>query len=69
MRENSGKGDSNTNLLDPTLKEHQAARGKSGEAILRKREGSVAHGGDVAGPASDEPGKRQSAESGPPDKH
>lgn len=69
MRENSGKGDSNTNLLDPTLKEHQAARRKSGEAILKKREGSVVHGGDLAGPGSHEPGKRQSAESGPADKH
>ena len=69
MRENSGKGDSNTNLLDPTLKEHEAARGKSGEALLKKKEGSVAHGGDVAGPASDESGKRQSPAGGPPDKH
>ena len=71
MRENSGKGDSNTNLRDPTLKEHEAARGKSGEALLneKEKEGSVAHGGDVAGPASDEPGKRQSPAGGPPDKH
>lgn len=33
MRSNSGKGKSNNNNLDPTLKEHEAARGKSGEAI------------------------------------
>jgi len=60
MRENSGKGDSNNNLLDPTLKEHEAEKGKSGRA---------AHGGDLAPPNSDEAGKRQSPESGPPDKH
>ena len=35
MRENSGKGDSNTGLLDPTIKEHQAEKGRSGEASLK----------------------------------
>lgn len=34
MRENSGKGDSNTGLLDPTIKEHEEEQGKSGEAPL-----------------------------------
>ena len=34
MRENSGKGDSHTGLLDPTTKEHEAEKGKSGEAML-----------------------------------
>ena len=60
MRENSGQGDSTTNLRDPTLKEHEAEKGKSGRA---------AHGGDVAPPNSDDAGARQSPESGPPDKH
>lgn len=36
MRSNSGSGKSNNNLHDRTLKEHEAARGKSGEAILDK---------------------------------
>ena len=34
MRENSGKGDSNTGLLDPTTKEHEKQKGRSGEAPL-----------------------------------
>lgn len=34
MRENSGKGDSNTGLLDPTIKEHEAEKGRSGQAPL-----------------------------------
>lgn len=34
MRENSGKGDSNTGLLDPTIKEHEADKGRSGQAAL-----------------------------------
>lgn len=41
MRENSGKGDSHTGLLDPTMKERGAAKGRSGQAMLkRKRAGS-----------------------------
>ena len=60
MRENSGKGDSTNNLRDPTLKEHEAEKGKSGEA---------AHGGDLAPAGIEDEGKRQSPESGPPDKH
>ena len=40
MRENSGKGDSNTGLRDPTMKEREAAKGRSGQASLRgKRTG------------------------------
>jgi hypothetical protein len=35
MRENSGKGDSHTGLRDPTLKEHEAKKGRSGQAPLR----------------------------------
>lgn len=59
MRDNSGKGDSTTNLRDPT-KEHEADRGKSGEA---------AHGGDLAPPGMQDEGKRQGPESGPADKN
>ena len=32
MRSNSGSGKSNNNLRDPTMKEHEEARHKSGEA-------------------------------------
>ncbi len=32
MRENSGKGDSHTGLLDPTTKEREAEKGRSGQA-------------------------------------
>lgn len=35
MRENSGKGDSHTGLLDPTIKEHEAEQGRSGQAPLK----------------------------------
>jgi len=41
MRSNSGKGKSNNNLLDPTLKEHQQVRDKRGS--------TPAHGRDEAG--------------------
>lgn len=37
MRENSGKGDSHTGLLDPTLKEREAEKGRTGEAPLDKK--------------------------------
>jgi hypothetical protein len=36
MRSNSGKGKSNNNLLDPTMKEHEKVRDKHG--------GTPAHG-------------------------
>jgi hypothetical protein len=36
MRSNSGKGKSNNNLLDPTIKEHEKTRDKLG--------GTPAHG-------------------------
>jgi hypothetical protein len=38
MRENSGKGDSHTGLLDPTVKEHEAERGRSGQAMLKGKD-------------------------------
>ena len=60
MRSNSGSGKSTNNLHDPTLKEHGGAGGVSGKK---------SHGGDVAPPNSDDAGRRQSPESGPPDKH
>lgn len=34
MRDNSGKGDSHTGLLDPTVKDHEAKKGRSGQAPL-----------------------------------
>ena len=34
MRDNSGKGDSRGNVMDPTIKEHQANKGRSGQAPL-----------------------------------
>lgn len=37
MRTNSGKGEGNNNLHDPTLKEQERARGKSGEAITGEK--------------------------------
>ena len=35
MRDNSGKGDSNSGLLDPTIKDREAQQGRSGEAPLK----------------------------------
>jgi hypothetical protein len=37
MRRNSGKDEGRDNFLDPTMKEHERARGKSGAAILDTR--------------------------------
>ena len=37
MRENSGKGDSHTGLLDPTAKEREASKGRSGQASLKPK--------------------------------
>jgi hypothetical protein len=34
MRRNSGKDESRNRLLDPTIREHERERGKSGAAIL-----------------------------------
>jgi hypothetical protein len=34
MRRNSGKDESRDRLLDPTMKEHERERGKSGAAVL-----------------------------------
>ena len=37
MRDNSGQGKSSNNNRNPTLKEHERERGKSGEAITGKK--------------------------------
>ena len=38
MRENSGKGDSHTGLMDPTIKEREAEQGRSGQAPLKGKD-------------------------------
>ncbi len=58
MSSNGGPGKGSKANPDP--KDHEAGVGIDGRA---------AHGGDVAPPNSDEAGRRQSPESGPPDKH
>lgn len=60
MRENSGKGEGTNNLLDPTLKEKERDRGRSGEA---------AHGGDLAPANKDDSGRVIAPEKGEPEKH
>lgn len=37
MRENSGKGDSHTGLRDPTTREREAAKGRTGQTSLRPK--------------------------------
>jgi hypothetical protein len=40
MRENSGKGDSRSGHMDPTVKEREVSKGRSGQASLKpKRSG------------------------------
>ena len=68
MRENSGKGDSHTGLLDPTTKEHEAKRSRSGQAPLRKKV-TEAHGGYVQPPNNDDAGAPRTPEIGEPEKH
>ena len=58
MRSNSGSGKSKNNLRDPTLKEHEISREKSGN--------TPAHGRGEAAEHSD-PNRRQPAETGPSD--
>jgi hypothetical protein len=38
MRENSGEGDSHTDLLDPTVKEREAEKGRSGQAPIKGKD-------------------------------
>ena len=40
MRENSGKGESHTGLMDPTIKEREAEKGRSGQAPLKGQDKS-----------------------------
>jgi hypothetical protein len=40
MRGNSGKGDSHTGLMDPTVKEREAEKGRNGQASLSPKGGS-----------------------------
>ena len=37
MRENSGKGDSHTGFMDPTVKEREAEKGRTGRAPLKRQ--------------------------------
>ena len=43
MRRNSGKDESRDRLLDPTMKDHERERGKSGTAVLdpKAKEGEI----------------------------
>jgi hypothetical protein len=60
MRSNSGKGKSNNNLLDPTMKEHEQQR----------HEGPAqAHQGDLEPAGSDEAGEPRQSAAGPIPKH
>ena len=58
MRSNSGKGKSNNNLLDPTLKEHERVRDKLGGTPTHSRSKSA---------ADSDPDQRQRIEAGPVD--
>jgi hypothetical protein len=49
MRENSGKGDSHTGLMNPTIKEREAEKGRSGQAMLKGKSKS----GHQRGPSPD----------------
>lgn len=37
MRDNSGKGESKNNLRDPTLRDHEREKGRSGQAVIGKK--------------------------------
>ena len=58
MTGNNGSGKSGHHPEDPTRKENVGGI-----------PGKESHGGDVAPPNSDDAGRRQSPESGPPDKN
>jgi hypothetical protein len=70
MRENSGQGDAENNLRDPTLKEHEAEgryrapRPASGdEAVIG---GNARERGEKPSPSDRERGERSSADRTPP---
>ena len=52
MRANSGSGEGHNNNHDPTLKEHERAQGRSGEAIV---------GEQKVGKAADRKSSRESS--------
>jgi hypothetical protein len=54
MRDNSGKGKSKNNVRDPTLKEHEAARGRTPERSSRETEITGTRAAD-AGSRTDRP--------------
>ena len=58
MRSNSGRGKSNNNLRDPTMKEHEVTRRKLGS---RPAHGRTERAADA------EPDQQQRAEAGPVD--
>ncbi len=59
MSSSSGSGKSENDLHDPTHKAQENVGGIPGKE---------SHGGDVAPPNADDAGRRQSPESGPPDR-
>ena len=64
MRSNSGKGKSNNNLLDPTMKEHEEQRRSE-----RERGPAQAHHGDLESAGGDEAGEPRQPAAGPIPKH
>ena len=64
MRSNSGKGKSNNNLLDPTMKEHEQRR--QGD---RDKGPAQADHGDLGPAGSDEAGEPSQPAAGPVAKH
>jgi hypothetical protein len=48
MRDNSGKGKSKNNVRDPTLKEHEAGRGRTPERSSRETEMTGTRAADAA---------------------
>ena len=64
MRSNSGKGKSNNNLLDPTMKEHEKQR-HEGAA----KGPAQAHQGDLEPAGSDQAGEPRQSAAGPIPKH
>jgi hypothetical protein len=68
MRENSGKGDSHTGLLDPTVKEHEAEKGRSGQSVLKKKEPAVGIGHSSEAIRKENERRARAAHRGPAEK-
>ena len=64
MRSNSGKGKSNNNLLDPTMKEHEEQQRNEGA-----KGPAQAHRGDLEPAHSDDAGRPQQPAAGPIERH